>query len=63
MQKTLEAIIGENRSAAIKMRTVLQTISTIQDVIDVSYKLNTNIALKLQRQIWNILQVVSSLGV
>ena len=63
MQKTLEAIIGENRSAAIKMRTVLQTISTIQDVIDVSYKLNTNLALKLQRQIWNILQVVSSLGV
>ena len=51
MQKALEAIIGENRSAAIKMRTVLQTISTIQDVIDVSYKLNTNIALKLQRQI------------
>ena len=63
MQKTLEAIIGENRSAAIKMRTVLQTISTIQDVIDVSYKLNTNVALKLQQQIWNILQVVSSLGV
>ena len=51
MQKTLEAIIGENRSAAIKMRTVLQTISTIQDVIDVSYKLNTNVALKLQQQI------------
>ena len=63
MQKTLEAIIGENPSAAIKMRTVLQTISTIQDVIDVSYKLNTNVALKLQQQIWNILQVVSSLGV
>ena len=51
MQKTLEAIIGENPSAGIKMRTVLQTISTIQDVIDVSYKLNTNLALKLQRQI------------
>ena len=44
MQTTLDAIIGENQSAAIKNRTILPTFSTIQDVIDVSHKLNSNLA-------------------
>ena len=38
MQKTLNAIIGENQSVATKTRTILCTFSTIQEVIDVSYK-------------------------
>ena len=44
MQKSLDAIIGENQSAAIKSRTILNTFSNIQDVTDVSHKLNGNAA-------------------
>ena len=44
MQKDLDAIIGEDQSAAIKNRTVLHTFSIIRDVIDVSHKLNSNLA-------------------
>ena len=44
MQTTLDAIIGENQSAAIKKGTKLHTFSTIRDVIDVSHKLNSNLA-------------------
>ena len=40
MQKTLDAIIGENQSVATKNRTILHTFSTIRDVIDVPYKSN-----------------------
>ena len=42
--KTLDAIIGKNQSAAIKNRIILQTFSTIRDVIDVSHKLNSSLA-------------------
>ena len=35
MQKTLDAITGENLLVAIKNRTILDTFSTIRDVIDV----------------------------
>ena len=45
MPKTLDAAIGENRSAVIKSRRILHTFSTIRDVIYVSNKLNSNIAL------------------
>ena len=45
MQKTLDEIIGENKSAAIKNRTILHIFSTIRDVIYVSNKLNSNLAL------------------
>ena len=45
MQETLDAIIGENQSATIKTTTILHIFFTIQDVIDVSYKLNSNLAL------------------
>ena len=45
MQKTLGAIIGENQSAAINTRAILLTFSTIRDVIDVSYNLNSDLAL------------------
>ena len=44
MQTTLDAIIGENQSAAIKKGTMLHTFSTIRDVTDVSHKLNSNLA-------------------
>ena len=37
MQKTLDAIIGENQSVVTKKRTILHTLSTIWDVIDVPY--------------------------
>ena len=40
MQKTLDAIIGENQSVATKNRTILHTFSTIPEVIDVPYKSN-----------------------
>ena len=40
LQKTLDAIIGENQSVATKNRTLLHTFSTIRDVIDVPYKSN-----------------------
>ena len=43
MQTTLDAIIGENQSAAIKKGTKLHTFSTIRDVTDVSHKLNSNL--------------------
>ena len=44
MKTTLDAIIGENQSAAIKSRTILHTSSTIQDAIDVSHNLDSSIA-------------------
>ena len=40
LQKTLDAIIGENQSVATKNRTILHTIYTIRDVIDVPHKSN-----------------------
>ena len=47
MRKTLDAIIGEKQSTAIKNRAMLHIFSTIRDVIDVSNKLNNNLALIL----------------
>ena len=44
IQKSLDAIIGENQSAAIKKKRILHTFSTIRDVIDVSHKLNSNLS-------------------
>ena len=35
MKKTLDAIIGEKQSAAIKKQNDLHTFSSIRDVIDV----------------------------
>ena len=40
MQKTLDAIIGENQPVATKNRTMLHTFSTIRDLIGVPYKSN-----------------------
>ena len=40
MQKTLDAIIGENKSVATKNRAKLHTFSSIRDVIDIPYKSN-----------------------
>ena len=44
MQQTVDNIIGENQTAAIKNRTILHTLSTIRDIIDVSNKLNKNLS-------------------
>ena len=44
MQQTLNNIIGENQTAAIKNRTILHTLSTIRDVIDISNRLNKNLS-------------------
>ena len=44
MRTTLDAIIGENQSAVIKSRMILQTFFTIRDVIDVSHNLNSSLA-------------------
>ena len=44
MQITLDNIIRENQTAAIKNRTILHTLSTIRDIIDVSNKLNNNLS-------------------
>ena len=37
MQKTLDAIVGENQSVATKNRTILHTFSTIRDGVNVTY--------------------------
>ena len=44
MEQTLDNIIGENQTAAIKNRTILHTLSTIRDIIDVSNQLNKNLS-------------------
>ena len=44
MQTTWGAKTGENQSPPIKNRRILRTFSTIRDVIDVSHKLNCNLA-------------------
>ena len=44
MQQTLDSITGENQTAAIKNRTILHTLATIRDIIDVSNKLNKNLS-------------------
>ena len=41
MKTTLDAVIGENQSDAIKRRTILHTFSTIRNVIDVSHNLKS----------------------
>ena len=43
MQTNLDAMIGENQSAATKNRTILHTFFTIGDVIDVSHNLSSNL--------------------
>ena len=65
-QKTLDPIIGENQSAAIKNRTILYTFSTIRDVIDVSNKLNKNLVLislnfrePVYREDWDFMAFIS----
>ena len=45
MQKTLDKIIGENQTAAIKNRTILHTLSTIRDIVDLSNKLNKRLSI------------------
>ena len=44
MQQTLNNIIGENQTVAIKNRTILRTLSTIRDTIDISNKLDKNLS-------------------
>ena len=44
MQQTLDSIIGESQTAAIKNRTILHALATIRDIIDVSNKLNKNLS-------------------
>ena len=44
MQKSLDAIIGENKSTAIKKITILHTFSIIRDLIDLSNTLNKQLA-------------------
>ena len=44
MQQTLDNIIGQNQTAAIKNRTILHTLSTIRDIIGVSNKLNKDLS-------------------
>ena len=43
-QNTLDVITDENSSGGIKIRTILHTFSTIREVIGISYKLNSNLA-------------------
>ena len=40
MQETLDVIIVENKSAAIRKRTILHTLSIIRDITDMSKTLN-----------------------
>ena len=43
MQETLDKIIGENQTA-IENRTILHTLSTIRDIVDLSNKLNKKLS-------------------
>ena len=45
MQTNLDVTIVENQTATIKNKTMLHTLYTIRDVIDVSYKLKSNLIL------------------
>ena len=47
MQKTLDTIISENQSAAIKNRTILHTLSIICEIGDVSNNLNKSLSVIL----------------
>ena len=44
IRKTLDAIIIEDESAAIKERTILHTLSTVYDIIDMSNTLNKKLS-------------------
>ena len=44
--KTTGTVKGGNQSAAIKNRTVLQTLSTLRGIIAVSNKLNCKLSLR-----------------
>ena len=43
MQETLDTIIGEHQSEAIKNKIILHTLSVICDITDASNKLNKSI--------------------
>ena len=60
MQTTIDAIIGENQSAPVKNRTILQTFSNIGDVIDL-LKLNIYLAWTgtFERLGWDYMPFVS----
>ena len=67
MKTTLDAIIGENQSAAIESRMILHTFSTTREVIDVSHNLNSSLAWlslnfreTLTRYVWTKLSKVNS---
>ena len=52
LQKTLDTVIGENQSAYIKKnRTILQTLSTIYDIIDMQKPLSCFAKVRISRQI------------
>ena len=44
MQETLDTIIGEHHSEAIKNRIILQSFYTVCIITDVSNKLNKNLS-------------------
>ena len=44
MQKTSVTIITEKQSAAVKNKTILHTLSTICNAVDVSNKLNNSLS-------------------
>ena len=44
MQETLDKIIGKNQTAAIKNRTILYTLFTFRDIVDLSNKLNEKLS-------------------
>ena len=59
MRKTLDTIIGEHQSEAIKNRVILHTLSTIFD-IDVSNKLNKNLSVISLELILSFLLCINS---
>ena len=59
MQKTLDAIIGENQLVATKNRTILHTFSTIRDVIHVPYKTNVALISLNFRDIFTLVNLLS----
>ena len=62
IQETSVTIIIEKKSAAIKNKTILHTLSIIRDVVDVSNKLNKNLSVISSKSLVEWIGILSFLS-
>ena len=62
MQKSSVTITAETKSAAIKKKTILHTLSIICDVVEVSNKLNKNLSVKSSNSLVEWIAILSFLS-